>query len=128
MLIERQTFLAAVAETKFFRFMAGTAVFLPIVDCSSDCQRPALLVIEIADSTLAYDREAKGSLYARFGIPEYWIVNLVERLVEVCRHPEPDDRARFGFSYHPLDRYHAADVITTEALPGARIVVADLLP
>jgi hypothetical protein len=43
LLIDRQTFLAAAAETKFFRFTAGTAVFLPIVDCSSDCQRTTLL-------------------------------------------------------------------------------------
>jgi len=88
----------------------------------------AVLVIEIADSTLAYDREAKGSLYARFGIPEYWIVNLVERLVEVCRHPEPDDRARFGFSYRRVDRFHAGDAIAPQALPGASIAVGDLLP
>ena len=88
----------------------------------------ALLVIEIADGTLAYDREAKGSLYARFGIPEYWIVNLVERLIEVCRHPEPDDRARLGFSYRRVDRYHPGEAIAPQALPGASIAVSDLLP
>ena len=85
-------------------------------------------MIEIADGTLAYDREAKGSLYARFGIPEYWIVNLVERLVEVYRHPEPDDRARFGFSYRRVDRYHPGDAIAPQAVPGASIAVSDLLP
>ena len=53
----------------------------------------AVLVIEIADGSLAYDREDKGSLYSRFGIPEYWIVNLVERLIEVYWNPEQDEGA-----------------------------------
>jgi Uma2 family endonuclease len=88
----------------------------------------ALLVIEIADSTVAYDRQVKGSLYARFGIPDYWIVNLVERVVEVGRHPEPDDRARFGFSYRDVERYRAGDAIAPQALPGASVAVSDLLP
>jgi Uma2 family endonuclease len=45
----------------------------------------ALLIIEIADTSLEYDRTEKMSLYAAAGIPEYWIVNLVERCVEVYR-------------------------------------------
>jgi len=45
--------------------------------------RPALAV-EVADSSLAFDREHKGSLYARAGVPDYWIVNLIDRLLEVC--------------------------------------------
>jgi hypothetical protein len=42
------------------------------------CQRPdeVLLIVEVADSSLAYDRTVKRSLYARHGIPEFWIVNL----------------------------------------------------
>ena len=55
-------------------------------------------------------------------------MNLVERLVEVCRRPEPDDRARFGFSYRRVDRFHAGDAIAPQALPGASIAVGDLLP
>jgi Uma2 family endonuclease len=47
-----------------------------------------LLVVEIADKSLCYDREIKTPLYARHGIPEYWIVNLRERRVEV--HQDPD--------------------------------------
>src|SRR5438309_12080244 len=41
--------------------------------------RPALL-IEVAESRLAFDREEKGSLYARAGVPDYWIVNLLDRV------------------------------------------------
>jgi len=47
-----------------------------------------LLVIEVSDSSLEYDRTAKVSLYADAGIPEYWIVNLVEDVMGVYRDPE----------------------------------------
>jgi Uma2 family endonuclease len=88
----------------------------------------ALLVIEIADSTLGYDREVKGSLYARSGIPDYWIVNLIEKLVEVYSDPQSDEQARFGVRYGRMERYLASDTITPQTLHGARIQVADLLP
>lgn len=48
-----------------------------------------LLVIEVADSSLAYDRTVKMPLYARTGIPEAWIVNLIDRWIEVHRDPSP---------------------------------------
>jgi Uma2 family endonuclease len=46
-----------------------------------------LLVVEIADSTLRYDMTEKAALYADARIPEYWVVNLVDRMLEVHRHP-----------------------------------------
>lgn len=46
------------------------------------------LIIEIADSTLSYDRNRKAKLYAKANIPEYWIVNLNQRQVIVLRQPE----------------------------------------
>lgn len=52
--------------------------------------RGALLVIEVADDSLRKDRVVKGPLYARSGVPEYWIVNLPERCVEVHRDPDAD--------------------------------------
>ena len=72
--------------------------------------------------------EDKGSLYARFGIPEYWIVNLVERLIEVYRNPEQDERGRFGFGYRRVDRYLPGDAIAPQAFRRASIAVGDLLP
>ena len=47
-----------------------------------------LLVIEIADASLRYDRDIKGSLYALAGLPEYWIVNLPDRTIEIHRDPD----------------------------------------
>jgi Uma2 family endonuclease len=48
----------------------------------------AHLIIEVADSSLSYDRGQKAELYAQCGVVDYWIVNLVERVVEVHRLPQ----------------------------------------
>jgi len=79
-----------------------------------------LLLIEVADSSLDYDREVKRALYARHGIPELWIVNLVDRDVEVCRSPGPD-------GYDSVTTVGQAGVLEPELLPAARIKVADIL-
>lgn len=50
--------------------------------------RRALLICEVSDSTLAYDRGAKLAAYARAGIPEYWILDLIAETLEICREPE----------------------------------------
>src|SRR5215469_6068734 len=55
---------------------------------TSHPSRP-VLVVEVAESSLSFDREDKGSLYARAGVRDYWIVNLVDRTLEVYRDPEP---------------------------------------
>src|SRR4051812_19404596 len=60
--------------------------------------RPAL-VIEVSESTLRSDRARKGSLYARAGLADYWIVNLVDRVIEVYRDPVVDEAAWFGWRY-----------------------------
>ncbi|WP_165075852.1 Uma2 family endonuclease [Paludisphaera rhizosphaerae] len=52
------------------------------------------LVIEVADSSLPRDRGLKARVYARAGIPNYWIVNLVDRVVEV--HSDPTDQATYA--------------------------------
>ncbi len=49
-----------------------------------------LLVVEAAKTSRPFDRTVKADLYARAGVPEYWIVDLVERCVEVCRGPGPE--------------------------------------
>lgn len=49
-----------------------------------------LLVVEVADTSLAYDRQTKAPLYARHGIPELWVVDLGGERVEVHREPSPD--------------------------------------
>lgn len=56
-----------------------------------------ILVIEISDSTLKYDRETKLSLYAEAGINNYWIVNLVDRNLEVYTNPFSNSGDKFGY-------------------------------
>jgi Uma2 family endonuclease len=80
-----------------------------------------VLVVEVADSTLQYDRTTKARLYARNSIPEYWIVNLQERRLEVYSHPVSDE-------------YKERRVLATNQLfafmarPENRISVAELFP
>jgi Uma2 family endonuclease len=59
----------------------------------------AVLMIEVADSTLATDRRDKTSLYARYGIQEFWIVNVADSELEIYRQPRRDASAKYGFSY-----------------------------
>jgi Uma2 family endonuclease len=89
--------------------------------------RPVVLV-EVADSSLDYDREDKGSLYARAHVPEYWIVNLVERVLEVYREDGPDVRAVHGWAYRTKQTLGPEACITPLVAPAACIRVADLLP
>lgn len=86
------------------------------------------LVVEAADTTLALDRHVKGSLYARGGLADYWIVNLVERVLEVYRDPAPDPAAPYGWAYRTVDRLGPEAVVQPLAAPGTHIAVADLLP
>jgi len=89
--------------------------------------RPALFV-EGAESRLAFDREHKGSLYARARLEDYWIVNLVDRVLEVYRRPVPDPSSPFGWRYASKEALSAESFVELLAAPGARILVSDLLP
>ena len=83
------------------------------------------LVVEVADSSLAWDRERKGSLYARAGVADYWIVNLVGGVLEVYRDPE---RATGGrWRYATVRALKPRAVASPLAAPRAKIRVADLL-
>jgi Uma2 family endonuclease len=94
----------------------------------SDHPGSALLVVEISDSTLAHDRRRKGTVYARAGIADYWIVNLVDRCLEVRRGPVADPAAEGGHRYAETVVFSPADSASPLAAPQGRIAVADLLP
>jgi Uma2 family endonuclease len=83
----------------------------------------ALLVVEVADSSLPQDRLSKSRIYARTAIPEYWIVNLRDGVLEVMRDPDPA-----AALYRELRTLRAGDRIDIAALPGTSIDVADMLP
>ena len=83
----------------------------------------ALLVVEVADSSLQQDRLTKSGIYAAAAIPEYWIVNLRALVLEVMRDPEPA-RAR----YRDVRTLRGGARVELAALPGVVVAVADLLP
>ena len=89
--------------------------------------RPAL-IIEVAETSLRFDRVEKGSLYARAGIVDYWIVNLIERVVEVYREPAADLTALYGWRYISAERFTPPSAITPLGIPATPIPVAALLP
>lgn len=78
----------------------------------------ALLVIEVADSSLRTDRQYKTFLYAMAGIPEYWIVNLPDRRVERYTLPQGD-------TYHEITELTAGDELTPR-LGRPTIAVAEV--
>jgi Uma2 family endonuclease len=79
------------------------------------------LIVEVADSSLDYDRDVKGPLYAENGIAEYWIANLVDRCLEVHRQPRPDG------TYAAVQTLRPGDTTDVVALPGVTVAVADIL-
>jgi Uma2 family endonuclease len=98
-----------------------------VAGCVADYDRAhpttALLVVEVADSSLKQDRLTKRAIYAAAGIPEYWIVNLPEDCVEIRRGPEPAARR-----YATTTIARRGDTIEVGVLPGVRVTVHDLLP
>lgn len=93
------------------------------IDEGLEKPRPAdiFLAVEVADSSLHYDSNAKLRAYARSGIPEYWIVNLTESRVEVHRQPQGETYA---------ERFHrsAGDTLAPAAFADRPLAVADILP
>jgi len=84
--------------------------------------------LEVAESSLDFDRQHKGSLYARAGIQDYWIVNLVDRVIEVYRDPGPDPSAPYGWRYRSVATLTPPAVVVPLAFTSSQIAVADLLP
>lgn len=80
-----------------------------------------LLVVEVAESTLRYDRTVKLPLYAGHGIPEVWIVNLVDRCLEAFREPDAN-------GYRVTQVLATGDTAIPAALPSMRIPLGTLFP
>ncbi len=88
----------------------------------------AVLVVEVADTTYLTDRRRKASLYAFAGIPDYWILNLPGRVLEVRRRPVVDASQQYGYGYEEVTIYTETQTVSPLAALGALIAVADLLP
>jgi hypothetical protein len=79
-----------------------------------------LVLIEVADTSLRYDRRVKGRLYGEAGIADYWIVNLSERRVEVYREPRPD-------GYRTVTRFAPGEVLSPLAFPHVALDVDQIV-
>ncbi len=85
-----------------------------------------VLVVEVSDSSLALDHE-KAAEYAAAGVPEYWIIDVNARQVEVYRRPEPSAGAVLGFAYQDR-QVVAADVsLAPVSSPISTLKIADFL-
>jgi Uma2 family endonuclease len=80
----------------------------------------AMLIVEVAEWSLGRDR-AKAGLYAAAGVTEYWIVNLIDRVIEVHRDPGPTGYAR-------VTSHGRGDSIALAAFADVRVLVVDILP
>ncbi len=80
-----------------------------------------LLLIEVADSTLTYDRDIKGPLYAAAGIREFWLIDLQGDCVELYRDPSPN-------GYRTKLTRDRPDTIAPEALPDCQLALDTILP
>jgi Uma2 family endonuclease len=87
-----------------------------------------VLVVEVAQSRLRFDRGRKASIYARAGLTDYWIVNIVDRGLEVHREPARLPTRPRGWRYQSIQILGPDDAVTPLTAPSARIAVADLLP
>lgn len=88
--------------------------------------KAAALLIEVADSPLDFDHE-KAFDYAAAGVPEYWILDVVSRSLEVYRNPVADSAAVLGFRYAFHQIYQEDQSIVSLARPSSPVAVATLL-
>ena len=79
-----------------------------------------LLLVEVADSSLAYDRDVKVPLYAEMGIREAWLVDINGDRIFVYREPTPD-------GYQTVRTYYRGEFITPKSFPGKKLSVMDIL-
>lgn len=76
-------------------------------------------VIEVADTTLNYDRETKLPLYATAGVPEAWLVDLTGRQMEICTNTSDQ-------GFRDIHRAMPPERISPQALPGLSISLESL--
>ncbi len=84
---------------------------------STPCVDDVLLLIEVADSSLEYDRTEKLSLYAEAGVCEYWIANVKQQCVEVYRNPQSNG------TYANERVFKTGEILSIEKLPGIAVAV-----
>ena len=103
-------------------------IYGTIDEFAAQLPRTAALVVEVSDSTLRFDRQTKSRMYAGAGIQEYWIVNIVDRQLEVFRQPVAPFGEPSGHTYLEVVLYTEEQMVSALSAPDIAIRVADLLP
>lgn len=85
-----------------------------------------LLVIEVSDSTLKYDRETKLPLYAEAGIPDYWVFNLVDDRLEAYSEPYQEVRGSFNYSVRRI--FLPNQTVTIPCFPELSLDLSKVFP
>jgi Uma2 family endonuclease len=88
----------------------------------------AELVIEVSDTTLAYDLGDKASLYAAAGIKDYWVIDVENRQLYAFRDPQPDATKKYGHWYANVSVLNPTNTIAPLAAPNSPVSVGELLP
>ena len=96
-------------------------------DYLADHPKTALLVVEVADTTLEDDTHTKASLYAAGGIADYWVIDVTGRVL-VFRDPKPAATEPFGSTYARVSAFGRDESITPLAAPNHPIRVSEMLP
>jgi len=82
--------------------------------------KDVLLIIEVADSSVEFDRQIKAKLYARAGIPEYWVLNVKEATLHVLTGPSAK-------GYKSIEVLDAGDTVRSRSVSGLKLAVKQLL-
>jgi Uma2 family endonuclease len=98
------------------------------VELLPDHPTTGVLVVEISNSSLAFDKLTKASLYANMQIPDYWVLDLENQKLWVHRLPVADASAPFGYRYSQVDAIGADGNVSPLEKPGVSIPIAQMLP
>jgi Uma2 family endonuclease len=87
----------------------------------------ALMVWEISDTTIQFDRTVKAGLYASAGIPEYWITDLINNRIEIRRDPIVMTGEAYDHGYRSVTLHLGSETVTPLFAPESREAVSDVL-
>jgi Uma2 family endonuclease len=99
-----------------------------IRDYATKTPTTALMIGEVAESTLSIDTTKKAELYATAAVPEYWVIDLVNRQLHVFRDPQTLPAGLGAIAYRTHLTLSPSDTVSPLAAPNTTVRVADLLP
>jgi len=99
-----------------------------IRDYSTRTPTAAVLIVEVSETSLSGDITAKAEKYATAGVPDYWVIDLVNRQVHIFRDPVALPEGLGATAYRTHLTFGPTDTIAPLAAPHATVAVADLLP